>query len=61
MREKIGFTLLQGYGLTETSPIISCNSPKAKKIGSIGKVLEGVNVILVLSTRDRLAGYDSRW
>jgi len=44
--EKIGFTLLQGYGLTETSPIISCNSPQGKKIGSVGKILEGVNVIL---------------
>ncbi len=40
----LGFTLLQGYGLTETSPVISFNSPKDKKFGSIGKILSNLDV-----------------
>ncbi|MCK5063978.1 MAG: AMP-binding protein, partial [Candidatus Fermentibacteraceae bacterium] len=33
---KLGFTFVQGYGLTETSPIISVNREKANRIGSVG-------------------------
>jgi len=40
----LGFEVLQGYGLTETSPVISANSPSAHRIGSVGKPLEGVDV-----------------
>jgi long-chain acyl-CoA synthetase len=29
--------LLEGYGITECSPIVSCNSPQHNKIGSVGK------------------------
>ena len=35
--EKYGITILQGYGMTECSPVISSNLPKDKKDGSIGK------------------------
>ncbi|MCE2705816.1 MAG: long-chain-fatty-acid--CoA ligase [Proteobacteria bacterium] len=31
--------LLQGYGITECSPIVSCNSPAENKVGSVGKPL----------------------
>jgi len=34
------------YGLTETSPAVSMNSPVAWKIGSVGKVLEGQTVVI---------------
>ncbi len=44
--ERLGVDLLQGYGLTETSPVISCNLPKAKRLGSIGRVLPGISVEL---------------
>ncbi|KKP24548.1 MAG: Acyltransferase family protein [candidate division TM6 bacterium GW2011_GWF2_28_16] len=42
----LGFTVLQGYGLTETSPVISCNSFKYIKLGSVGKVLNNTQVII---------------
>lgn len=42
--EKLGFTLYQGYGITETSPIISMECAKAKKIGSVGRPIPGVEV-----------------
>jgi long-chain acyl-CoA synthetase len=40
----LGITVLQGYGLTETSPVISSNSFKASRQGSVGKVIPGVQV-----------------
>ncbi len=42
--ECMGMPIIQGYGLTETSPIVSVNSLKKNKIGSVGKPLPGVNV-----------------
>jgi long-chain acyl-CoA synthetase len=39
-----GFLILEGYGLTETSPIISVNRPTEIKPGSVGKALDRVEV-----------------
>ncbi len=36
--------LLEGYGATETSPVISVNSPDANRPGSIGKIFPSVQV-----------------
>jgi long-chain acyl-CoA synthetase len=41
---KLGFTFIQGYGLTETSPILSVNTLKANRVGSVGPVLSGITV-----------------
>jgi len=38
----MGIKLYQGYGLTETSPIINANTPRANKLGTVGKPLPGV-------------------
>ncbi|MFC1521220.1 class I adenylate-forming enzyme family protein [Elusimicrobiota bacterium] len=39
--------LLEGYGLTETSPVISANQLSAKKTGTVGKILKDVHVKIV--------------
>jgi long-chain acyl-CoA synthetase len=41
-----GVPLLQGYGLTETSPVVSFNRPGKNRVGSSGTALEGVEVKL---------------
>jgi long-chain acyl-CoA synthetase len=43
---KIGVVILEGYGLTETSPVISVNQEKHVKFGTVGKVIEGVQVTI---------------
>ena len=40
--EKLGFRMLEGYGLTETAPIISANRVTANKYGSVGLLLPEV-------------------
>ena len=40
----MGFTILQGYGLTETAPIATVNTHAANRLGSVGKPIPGVQV-----------------
>ena len=42
--DRLGIPIYLGYGLTETSPVISVNTPKARRINSVGRPLEGVSV-----------------
>ncbi len=42
--DNLGITVYEGYGLTETSPIATANSPSGRKIGSVGRPIPGVKV-----------------
>jgi len=41
---RLGFNFLQGYGLTETSPIIAVNRMEANRVGSVGPLLPDIEV-----------------
>jgi len=46
--EKFGCIILEGYGLSETSPVASFNHPdRVRKAGSIGTPVEGVQMRLI--------------
>ena len=40
----IGIRIDEGYGLTETSPVIAVNSPKTHKLGTVGQPLPNIEV-----------------
>jgi long-chain acyl-CoA synthetase len=39
-----GITILEGYGLTETSPATNSNTPNAQKIGTVGRPIPGCTI-----------------
>ena len=43
---KLGFTIVQGYGLTETSGAATATYEKDNKVGSVGKALKGAEIKL---------------
>jgi long-chain acyl-CoA synthetase len=42
--ELMGVTILQGYGATETSPIVSCDRPGKRRAGAVGQAFPGVEI-----------------
>ena len=44
---KLGFTMYQGYGLTESSPVIAAEDDKYRRIGSIGKAFPTLDVKVI--------------
>ena len=45
--KKLGIELLQGYGLTECSPVVSLETKENKKEGTVGKVIQNVEVKII--------------
>ncbi|MHB8894555.1 MAG: AMP-dependent synthetase/ligase [Candidatus Geothermincolia bacterium] len=44
----LGIVILEGFGLTETSPVLTVNRPDAMKFGSVGTPLPGVQIRIAL-------------
>ncbi|MGZ3420310.1 MAG: AMP-dependent synthetase/ligase [Polyangiales bacterium] len=51
--DAIGITVYEGYGLTEAGPIVSGNFPGSRRLGSVGKVIPGVRVVIDTSVSSR--------
>jgi long-chain acyl-CoA synthetase len=43
---RAGLTMLQGYGLTESSPVISFNRKEANRVGTVGQAVPGVEIAI---------------
>ena len=47
LQQRFGLELAEGYGLTEASPVVTSSAGLPLKVGSVGKVLNGITVRLV--------------
>jgi long-chain acyl-CoA synthetase len=50
--EGMGVKMVQGYGLTETSPVLAVNNPKNRRLDSQGKILSNVEARVDTKTRE---------
>lgn len=43
-KDRFGVDIIQGYGMTEASPVVSLNVPWSNRVGTVGKAIPGVKV-----------------
>ncbi len=55
-QELLGLPLAEGYGLTETAPVVAVNPPQNPRQGSVGRVLPGVQVRIDGASLDESTG-----
>jgi long-chain acyl-CoA synthetase len=53
-QQRFGLTLLEGYGLTETSPVVALNMPWVHRAGSVGKPVPGAEIKIADESGDPL-------
>ena len=41
---KLGFCIIEGYGITETAPVLAANPPDAQRVGTVGLPLDNVEI-----------------
>jgi acyl-[acyl-carrier-protein]-phospholipid O-acyltransferase/long-chain-fatty-acid--[acyl-carrier-protein] ligase len=46
IRKKYNIELLEGYGVTETAPVIAANQPGANRSGTVGRLMQGMEARL---------------
>jgi len=52
----VGIRIFEGYGLTETSPVIALNNPAKYRIGTVGPLLDNVQVRLAVDSEVEVRG-----
>ena len=57
--DRFGLAVLEGYGLTEASPIVTSSAGLSQRIGSVGRVLDGMQVRIVDENGDDALRGDS--
>jgi len=50
--DNLGIIVYEGYGLSETSPVVAANCPAARRLGSVGKPFPGVRVVIDTNLSD---------
>ena len=58
--ESFGIKVVQGYGMTEASPVLASENPVTRKPGSIGKAMPGVELTILNPDRDGVGELTAR-